>query len=396
MKGETLTLAIFSDCIHQYDPLGNVVTENHIFCRQMEAIASFYKQTDIYCPFTKDKSKGALKQYTLQSVRFHPLPNVGGNTLKDKLKIAGSLPAWWRAYKRAAKTSDIVYQRFPNNLNIPGALYFYAGKKKVFATYTGTWDNYSNEPATYRFQKWFLRKYFRGPVGVYFPQATNDTRIKNTYSPSYSEVDWQMELQQVDHRIQKMRTKLQKPVFVSVGALVKNKNQAFILTVFKILQNKDFPFHLYIAGDGPLLQQYSEFIKNNGLEQNITLTGRVGEEEIRQLYRKADFLIQAPIAEGYGKVPVEGFFHGVIPLLSNTAMATEMTGHKGERGFVFSLDDPEIVAAMIEKAVSNEADLCKMIVNGRTYARNKTLEAWAKESYETVCNYYNLSDLVGV
>jgi len=80
------------------------------------------------------------------------------------------------------------------------------------------------------------------------------------------------------------------------------------LNVFKELRDEGFAFKLYIAGDGPLYEQYATFIKENNLQDKVCMSGHLDYLSLKKLYRQADFLVQAPIAEGYGKAPVEGFF----------------------------------------------------------------------------------------
>lgn len=391
MQPGQLTLSIFSDCIHQFTSDGNVATDNYIFCRQMEALARYYKHTEIYCPFVSATQNQPLNIYSESSIHFTPLKNAGGNTIFDKLKIVTTIPSWIAAFGKASKNSDIIYQRFPNNLNIPGFFYCYLKKMKVFATYTGTWDNYSGEPVTYRFQKWLLKHFFRGPVWAYLNTEKEGNNIFNGYSPSYSLGVWEEESNQVENRIITLKEKgIITPVFVTVGALVKNKNQQYILEVFKILHQESFPFQLHVVGDGPLWEEYSNFIVENNLQEEISLRGKMGTEDLRDLYRKAHFLIQVPIAEGFGKVPMEGFFHGVIPLLSATAVAEQMTGVHNERGYLLSIIDAKETADKIIQIIKNNSILPGMIQNGRDYAKEKNLDNWSKTCFETVCSYYHL------
>ena len=320
-------LAILTDCVHVFDADGQACTENHIFRKQMEALAGQFTETLICCPFEPNTIDKVISRYTKANIRFHPLPQVGGSRVTDKIQLLKTFPAWFKAYKKADAFADIVYQRFPNNLNIPGFFYFYFRRAKVFATYTGTWQNYTGEPITYRLQKWLLKHWFRGPVGAYIKAGDETVKIFKTGSPSYSKAEWEEETTQVEERIRRIESGADcKQVFITVGALVPNKNQQYILEAFRQLHKEGFCFQLHIVGDGPLKKNYAEFIAAYGLDEFVRLEGKKTDGELRALYRQSDFLIQAPRVEGFGKVPVEGFFHGVVPLLSNVALAAEMTG----------------------------------------------------------------------
>jgi len=381
-------LGITTDCVHFFDANGNVGTENHIFRRQMEALASCFEQTIICCPFKTCEANTMITTYNSSNIKFVSVPNVGGNSVKEKLRIIKTIPAWLKAFKNVARESDIVYQRFPNNLNIPGFFYFWCKKFKVFATYTGTWANYKGEPFTYRFQKWLLKSFFRGPVAAYVKEDSASGKIFKTFSPSYTLHEWEEETKQVERRIEKIKTEgIKIPVFITVGALVAQKNQQYILDAFRQLFQEGFSFKLYVVGDGILKEKYINFVKQNGLENVVHICGKKTTTELRALYRESDFVIQATLVEGFGKVPIEGFFHGVVPILNNITLASEMTGAE-TRGFLFDAKNEQSLMDIIKKISQDKRYLISMIENGRTYARQQTLESWTDSLYEHINLYF--------
>jgi len=354
----------------------------------MQALAAQFEYTAIVCPFVAITKQNVVTAYTLPTVEFIPLPAVGGNKFKDKWNLIRTIPTWIKAFRKAKTTSDIVYMRFPNNLNIPGFFYFLFKKAKTFAQYTGTWKNYKSEPYTYRFQKWLLKNYFKGPVWIYTDELKNGGHIFKGFSPSYSLQDWRDEAENVEQRIALYRNaKIEIPVFVTVGALVESKNQQFILNAFKIFYRKGFAGRLFIVGDGPLKERYQQFINENNLQENIIIVGKKNPSRLRDLYRQSHFIIQAPLAEGFGKVPVEGFFHGLVPFLSKTALAEEMVGNN-VRGFSFSCEDPAVLAELICKVMNEQHILPAMITNGRQYAKGITIESWVDNYIETLNKYF--------
>ena len=371
------SLAIISDCVHVFDKDGTPSTENHIFCRQMQELASRFERTVIVCPFVPMKEHFVISIYTLPTIRFIPLENVGGSTVKAKLGIAKMIPAWMKAFIKANKQSDVVYLRMPNNLSIPAFFYFKAKRKKWFATYTGTWANYKGEPATYRFQKWLLKNFFGGPVSVYVNEEPATKYLHKGISPSYNEAEWHEETQQVTARLERYRhTGIPKPVFVTVGALVPNKNQQYVLETCKRLSAEGFLYEWYIVGDGYMKEQYQQYIDDNNLGTSVFLAGKKTYEQLRVLYRKADFLVQPTLVEGFGKVPIEAMFHGVIPVLSKTALSNEMTGN-GKHGFIFDVQDKEALYALINSVLARKESFAGIINNGRNFVKQHTLEHWA-------------------
>ena len=304
------------------------------------------------------------------------------------MQLLSTIPTWFKAFKSIDESSDIVYQRFPNNLNIPGFFYFWIKGKKTFATYTGTWSDFKNESITYWFQKWLLIHLFKGPVWVYSESKPDNNRILEGYSPSYSLEEWEEEAEQVKVRINNIQT-VGIPVyrFISVGSLVPNKNHAAIIKACAVLKEKKIPFVLSIVGGGYLEDTLQDLINGLNLAQEVKLSGKKKAEELRVLFREHDFIVQAPKEEGYGKVPVEGFFHGLIPILNKISMAFLITGNE-ERGFLFNESDPNDLANTLLGLEDKIEKFPTMIESGRSYAKKHTLKAWAEEYHEQITKYY--------
>jgi glycosyltransferase involved in cell wall biosynthesis len=383
-----MRLGIVSDCIHYKTPDGKIGTENHILLKQLQALCAFFPETLICCPFAEYDTSKVVSVYTNNTIQFTPVPLAGGDSLAAKFRLISIIPRWYSGFRKINAVSDIVYQRFPNNLNIPGFFFFWVRKKKVFGTYTGTWSNYKSEPSTYRFQKWLLRTLFRGPVWVYSTGKTGSKRILNGFSPSYSQKEWEEETQQVEKRIENLKcNKIENYRLITVGTLINYKNQAGIIKECVILKHNNFPFTLTVVGDGPMRKELEAMIEENKLHNNVILVGKKNDVELRELYRNNDFVVQAPLSEGFGKVPVEGFFHGLVPVISNTVMAKFMTGNE-ERGFVFdALSDVSLADKLVYIAQSQHL-LPQMIENGRAFAKSQTLEAWASQYYNKITEYF--------
>ena len=383
-----MKLGIISDCTHYKTPDGRIGTENHILLRQFEALCSYYAETLICCPFGLYDSSKVISFYNVGKIMFTPVPKVGGDTLKAKVQLLLTLPKWIKAFKKIDRFSDVVYQRFPNNLNIPAFFYFRLKTKKSFATYTGTWKNHKGEPATYRFQRYLLTNFFKGPVWVYAETTLKEARLHNGFSPSYSSKEWHEETNQVEKRIINI-TKEGIPKFrlITVGTLIDYKNQLLILKTCVILKKKQFAFSLTIVGDGPMRKELEQFIIDNHLKDEVKMTGKVNAEDLRELYRRHDFAVQAPLFEGFGKVPIEAFFHGVIPVINNISLANNIIGNE-ERGFLFDATSEHNLVEVINKISNNIQLLPGIIMQGRAYAYTHTLNAWAEEYYKTVNAYF--------
>lgn len=376
-----MRLGIISDCIHFRDKTGRIGSTNHVYVMQMNALAAHFDST-MFCTPVLDvrDDTPALSYYTQAGIQFYPLPKAGGKTILDKLQLVTMIPRWFKAFFLLGKQVDLIYQRFPNNLNIPGFFYVFFKKKPAFATYTGTWLGYKGESLTYKFQRWLLRNLYPGPVFVY-DFSVKHTRIYPTTSPSYTMADWTAELDMINNKLhnivnRKKETPLQ---LVSVGALTPYKNHHFLLKACVELKKQGQLFTLYIAGQGKLHAELLHFIEKEGLTEQVHLLGVIPQAELREYYRKADFVIQPSIIEGYGKVPVEAMFHGAIPLLSPVSIHPFFVGKNNERGAIFELDSHQNIVNAIMLFTLNEAIWKKAVLAGRAYSKDFTLEIWTQD-----------------
>ena len=376
-----MRLGIISDCIHYRDKTGRIGSTNHVYVMQMNALAARFEST-VFCTPVIDigPDTPALSYYSQAGIQFLPLPNAGGKSLFDKLHLIKMIPRWFQAFSLLGKQVDVIYQRFPNNLNIPGFFYVVSKKKPAFATYTGTWLGYKGESWTYKFQRWLLRNAYPGPVFVY-DFSIKHTRIYPTTSPSYSISDWTAELEMIENKLLSIENRrADTPInIVSVGALTPYKNHHLLLKACVELKKQGRLFTLNIAGQGKLRSELQRFIDDEGLSEQVHLLGVISQVELREYYRRADFVIQPSIIEGYGKVPVEAMFHGAVPLLSPVSIHPYFIGRHNERGAMFELDSPKHVVDAIISFVENPEAWKKAIIAGRSYSSDFTLEAWTEQ-----------------
>lgn len=370
------SLAIISDCLHYENSNGSVGTRVHIFCRQMTALGYNFKKVIVICPVIKSSIPAEQLSYYPDTFEFIKLPVTGGTTWLHKINLLRTIPVWLKAFKQARKMADFFLLRFPNNLSIIGLYSF--RKKKKFAMYTGTWQHYTGEPLTFRIQRYLLRQFFEGPVFIYSKYQAERPNFQLSYSPSYSLEEWETAENVIEARQERWLDPNYIPQFISAGSLLPVKNHELTLAVFKILKQSNFLCKLTIAGDGYLREKLEAYLIENDLTGFVSLAGHVSTEELKRIYAQSDFVIQLPSAEGFGKVPVEGFFYGLIPFLSNTAMSDVFIGPGNERGFLFQKNDAPYIAKFIIDTWRNKNNLVHKMRTGRNFAKEFTLDNWAQ------------------
>ncbi|MGB1448869.1 MAG: glycosyltransferase [Flavobacteriaceae bacterium] len=102
-------------------------------------------------------------------------------------------------------------------------------------------------------------------------------------------------------------------VFIIVGSLVINKGHKRVLDLF---EKVNFDFVLEIIGDGPLMEELKEKLKNSKIKDKVIFKGIQKDMEV--IYASANFLIQGSYVEGFPNVVLEALSFGVPCVVFNT------------------------------------------------------------------------------
>ncbi|KHA59181.1 glycoside hydrolase [Vibrio variabilis] len=153
------------------------------------------------------------------------------------------------------------------------------------------------------------------------------------------------------------------PQLVCVGRLCEQKGQLLLLEACKKLKKDDIEFHLVLAGDGELRQDIEEFIHHHNLSKNITITGWIGSNEVRELILSSRGLVLPSFAEGLPVVIMEAMSLRRPVLTTYIAGIPELV-QKDVNGWIFpSGDVNEIYLAMKEALSINKVRFEKLSNN---------------------------------
>jgi glycosyltransferase involved in cell wall biosynthesis len=379
-----MKLGIISDCHHYYNEAGKLCSLTSVVW-QFEKWAQMFDEVIICAPFLYGTPPVTYQTpYKASNIRLLPISNAGGNTIQAKLILVQKIIEWWRTLKSLIRQVDAVHVRCPNNISILGLIAIQRTRLLRQAVYTGSWLGKYREPLTYKAQRIFLKYFFRGPVAVYGHWPNQPDHIVPSFSPPYNQADWDMESHQVAQRVRALHKMkhLALPIhLLSIGSLNRNKNQILIIDAIQILVKRGIDCRLDLLGDGDQRGVLEKHSNSLGLADRIFFHGNVSQSVVRQFYRKAIFVLQAPYAEGFGKVPVEALCHGVVPILSDVDMSQQIVG-AGIRGRCFPQGDAQAVAGIVIDLAQNPEMMVGMIENGREYARSLNLEAWQQHLRE--------------
>jgi len=384
-----MKLGIISDAHHYYNEKGQLCALE-ILTRQFEQWADLFNEVIICAPLISGMPTDRHKPYPVENIQLLPIKNAGGNTNIAKFDLIIKSFGWWKAIIKLVHQVDAVHIRCPNNISILGLFALQFSNLPRQAVYTGSWKG--DAPITYRFQRTFLKRCFDGPVAVYGEWPDQPDHIIPSFSPSYYQKDWEMESEQVAERLQILENseRLPQPVrLMTVGSLNKNKNQSLVIDALKLLVDLGIECHLDILGDGSERESLEHRVKQLGLETRVFFHGYVSHQIVRNYFRQADFIVQAPYSEGFGKVPIESFFHGVVPILSDVDVSFQILGN-GLRGRCFPQNDVETIAGQIIELSSQPGEMASMIKAGRKFAKGFTLEAWQRHIHAMLKAFWEI------
>lgn len=117
----------------------------------------------------------------------------------------------------------------------------------------------------------------------------------------------------------------------TAGRLVPQKGHGLLLEVARTLKQQGTPFHLYIAGTGPLQEKLSGSLQKYGLTEDVTLLGFV--KDIPSFMNEIDIFVFPSRWEGFGYAILEAMAAGKPVVAFNTSSNPELI-RDGINGFL--------------------------------------------------------------
>lgn len=166
---------------------------------------------------------------------------------------------------------------------------------------------------------------------------------------------------------------LAKPLILSVGNLIKEKNHQCIIEAMKELNA-----HYLIIGNGPMYDELIKLIKKNNLEDKISIKKSVPHKEIQNYYKSAKIFALAydPELEGLPMPVVEAMASGlpvVIPFpkkdMSDGLEEIAFFSHRNPISFSKNiknlLEDPVLYQKISKKSLMKAKEFDNSIIEKR-------------------------------
>ena len=156
-------------------------------------------------------------------------------------------------------------------------------------------------------------------------------------------------------------------VFLFVGRINNLKNVFFLANSLKILKdkNKDLKFKMLFVGNGQDEEGLKELIKNNNMENEIIMCGKVTDKDLlAKYYSRADLFLFPSMYDASSIVQIEAASQKTPTLfLEGAATAATVTGNVN--GFLSENDEEKYANHIIEIMSNNELyeSVCKNVYN---------------------------------
>ncbi|GAX37968.1 glycosyltransferase [Nodularia sp. NIES-3585] len=186
--------------------------------------------------------------------------------------------------------------------------------------------------------------------------------------------------------VENLRSKIDK-VWLFVGRIAPNKRQDLLIEIFaqymKLYPEKKH--HLYLVGkyfdDDTYYNHICQKIYGLGIDKQVTLTGKVEDEELPAYYKAADIFICMSEHEGFCVPIVEAFNHQIpVVAYAETAVANTM----GKSHGVLKSLDIETAVQKIHSVFTESWFKEELINHGLKQANRFTFEAVGKRFDEII------------
>lgn len=154
-------------------------------------------------------------------------------------------------------------------------------------------------------------------------------------------------------------------VFSYIAELNANKNQILLIKTIQGLKKEQDNIRLLLIGDGPLKEQYQQYIKENNLENEIQLLGK--RQDINELLSITNIYLASSIREGLPVNVMEAMYKG-LPIIATDNRGHRELIHNGKNGNICEKNDIENFENNIQKflkdmsIINNMKEINKILV----------------------------------
>lgn len=162
-----------------------------------------------------------------------------------------------------------------------------------------------------------------------------------------------------------------KPIeIIYLGRLIELKGIMLLVDVIKNIKT-DIPFHVSLYGEGELESDIRKKIDEYGLNDVLTIQGKVNYTEISDIYKNADIFAHPTFRDSSGAVFVEAMANKLPIVALNQSLSRDLNEHKCGLFVNTEQSKEEIInefAGKLKELIENYDLRVKLGQNGYDYA----------------------------
>lgn len=178
-------------------------------------------------------------------------------------------------------------------------------------------------------------------------------------------------------------TKKESGLIIHIGRLKKYKSVDHLLLATQHLSQKRKDFKVVIIGDGDDLPRLKDLAKKLAVENYVTFTGYISEQDKLNYYQKATALVENSIKEGWGMIVIEANACGT-PVVCARSPGLRDAVLDGKTGFLYDYGSIEQLTEKIEMLLDNKNLNKQMGEAGIEWAKKYSWDNAAQEMMKII------------
>ena len=199
----------------------------------------------------------------------------------------------------------------------------------------------------------FLRKadiiHVLSPNIIHNSQMLEEFADKCVVVPQGISLDYEVN----QERVNEIRGKYKdKKIIFSLGRHVKYKGFIYALETMKKVENAVY----LLGGNGPLTENFKQYIEENNLQDKVILLGRLSDEEVDDYYEACDIYLLPSITkvEAFGIVQIEAMRHSKPIINTRMNNGVNYVSIDKETGLTVEPENVEQLANAINELLNND------------------------------------------
>ena len=276
------------------------------------------------------------------------------NRCKFLFEVAANTISPEFIWKLSRVNTDILHYHMPFIFAVIAHFIARPKYKKLYITYHSDIVGYDKIMKPF----WFIYKKFieqADKIHVLSPNIIESSKIINPYKEKCVVIPQGINLEDKsdNEKVNRIKEKYKgRKILFSLGRLVKYKGFMFGIEAMKKVDNAIY----LIGGNGPLKEDFENYIKANLLEDKVELLGRIEDNDLDNYYKACDIYLFPSImqSEAFGIVQLEAMKYGKPIINTNLGTGVNYVSIHNETGLTVEPSDSEELANAINKLLKDE------------------------------------------